>query len=180
MKQPTYDIYLPARVRFDLTLSLAARVLYGEIKALSDQRGYCWASNQFFADLYGVKKKAVSRLISELVKQGFIQVHIDPSQGNRRLIYPQDYPPKKEEVSSQMGIDLPISIDSYPPKKTRQTPPLLIDNFIDNNDRIHTMSSQEGIVNSKNRKAEVDSSTGYPAKCSHPLVARATAPRVGG
>ena len=94
MKQPTDDINLPAKLRFDSTLCLAAKIPYGEIKALSDQRGYCWASNQFFADLYRVKRKAVSRWISQLEKQGYIRLYVDPSQGNRRQIYIANYPPK--------------------------------------------------------------------------------------
>ena len=155
MKQPTYDINLPARVRFDPTLCLAARMLYGEIKALSDQRGYCWASNQFFAVLYGVKRKAVSRWISQLEKQGYIRLYVDSSQGNRRQIYIANYPPKVEEISSKKGTAHPISEDSYPPKKTSKTSSLLIDKYIDNNDRVHTISSQKGIVNLKNSKVPI-------------------------
>ena len=54
MKTPTYQINLPAVVRFDQTLSPSAKLLYGEIKALCDQQGYCWASNQYLAALEDV------------------------------------------------------------------------------------------------------------------------------
>ena len=77
-------IILPSSVRLDNRLSYSARLLYGEISALCHQEGYCWAGNDYFADLYQVQPKVVSRWIQQLRKNGHIQVEI--SRGNDRKI----------------------------------------------------------------------------------------------
>ena len=144
MKVPTYQTTLPPQVRFDHRLAAYARLLYGEIKALCDQQGYCWASNHYFAGLYQVEKKTVSRWISQLETRCYIRVETGKATGHRRRIYLIGDPSKREEVSSQKGIAHPTSMEGHPSKKTRKTPPLPIGNFIDNNDRVDSASTPKG------------------------------------
>ena len=175
MRQPTYDINIPASVRFDTELCLAARMLYGEINALCDERGYCWASNQYFAQLYQVKRKAVSRWIQQLEERHYVRIEIDPTQGNLRQIYPTTYPSKKDGLSSEKETGQPLSEKGYPPEKTAVANPLLIDKNIDNIDRVYTMSSQKGIVNSEDREEvfsrEREASQDGSVSAPHPPVA---------
>ena len=49
-------------------LKYAERLFYGEITALIGKEGYCFASNNYFAELYGVIPGTVSRWVSHLVK----------------------------------------------------------------------------------------------------------------
>ena len=66
MDKPAYFAILTADVRYDKTLKPLARLLYAEITALCKQEGYCWAGNQYFADLYDVDKNTVSGWIGQL------------------------------------------------------------------------------------------------------------------
>ena len=75
-ENPTYYANIPANVRYS-NLKPNAKLLYGEITALSNKLGYCFASNSYFANLYGVSKNTVSRWISDLNKLGFITVQIE-------------------------------------------------------------------------------------------------------
>lgn len=65
---PSYWSVTPAEVRYNEKLCGDAKQLYGEISALCNKQGYCWASNQYFADLYKVHKRTVGRWISSLEK----------------------------------------------------------------------------------------------------------------
>ena len=67
-----YFTVLPANVRYDKELSPQAKLLFSELTILCDKEGFCWATNAYFADLYGVDKITVSRWISQLKKRGYI------------------------------------------------------------------------------------------------------------
>jgi hypothetical protein len=74
--KPNYYANIPANVRYDKDLTASAKLLYGEITALTNAEGYCWASNSYFADLYDMSTRNVSRLISQLNNKGYIKVEI--------------------------------------------------------------------------------------------------------
>ncbi len=85
MKEANYYAIIPANVRYDKDLSANAKLLYGEIIALSNGEGYCWATNSYFANLYNVKNIAVSRWISQLVKKGYIKSVIIYRNGTKEI-----------------------------------------------------------------------------------------------
>src|SRR5699024_4338596 len=68
----SYYAIVPANVRYDKCITNGAKLLYGEITALSNQHGYCWASNSYFAKLYNVSNKTISRWISQLKNNNYI------------------------------------------------------------------------------------------------------------
>ena len=72
----SYYAVVPASVRYDSNLCANSKLLYGEITALCNEKGYCWASNQYFADLYDVSKITISRWVSSLEKYGYIKVEL--------------------------------------------------------------------------------------------------------
>ena len=74
--KPNYYAIIPANVRYS-NIKPNAKLLYGEITALSNKLGYCFASNTYFADLYGVSKNTVSRWLSDLKKSEFITINIE-------------------------------------------------------------------------------------------------------
>lgn len=87
MEHPSYYGILPASVRYSDEITQFQKILYCEISALTNQHGYCFASNAYFAELYNCQSETISRGISALQKAGFIQVDIDKSGGNQRKIY---------------------------------------------------------------------------------------------
>lgn len=73
--KPSYYAIIPAEVRYS-DLKPNAKLLYGEITALSSKEGYCFATNNYFAKLYNVTKNTISLWVSQLNKQGFVSVEL--------------------------------------------------------------------------------------------------------
>lgn len=70
--KPAYLAVLPSPVRYDTRLPASAKLLYAEISALSESYGYAWASNDYFARLYGISERTVIRLINALEAAGYL------------------------------------------------------------------------------------------------------------
>lgn len=75
--KPNYYAIIPAYVRYSQALSPNEKLLYGEITALSNKEGYCWACNGYFAELYGVSKRSVTRWLDKLKTEGFIAIEYE-------------------------------------------------------------------------------------------------------
>ena len=75
-EKPSYFAVIPANVRYDQELKPNEKLLYGEITCLTQKTGECWASNNYFAELYGVDKSTISRYISNLTNKGYIEVQV--------------------------------------------------------------------------------------------------------
>lgn len=84
-EQPNYYAIIPANVRYDKGLRANEKLLYGEITALSNATGECWASNNYFADLYQVTPQAVSGWIRDLKNKGYIDVEIVYKDGTKEI-----------------------------------------------------------------------------------------------
>ena len=61
-------------------------MLYGEITALCNENGYCWATNDYFANLYGISRTTVSQLIAELIKNGYLYSEIIYKEGTKEIL----------------------------------------------------------------------------------------------
>lgn len=75
---------IPAPVRGDQTLTDKAKLLYADLSALADEKGYCWASNEYLAQLYRCGERTISRCISQLADLGFIRVETVPVKGGKQ------------------------------------------------------------------------------------------------
>ena len=56
-----YFAVIPAPVRYSEKLQPNAKLMFGEITALANDSGYCYASNEYFSKLYGVTKTSISK-----------------------------------------------------------------------------------------------------------------------
>lgn len=72
--KPNYYAVIPANVRYDKELRANEKLLFGEISALTDSKGECFASNNYFANLYEVVPSAISRWIKDLEKKKYIEI----------------------------------------------------------------------------------------------------------
>ena len=106
-----YFSILPANVRYDKSLPPNAKLLYSEITALCNEKGYCWATNSYFAELYEVKPETVSEWISKLVKKKYIYREIIYKDGTKQIL-------KRYLKLSEYPI--PKKMDTPIPKKPKE------------------------------------------------------------
>tara|TARA_R100000655_G_scaffold30255_3_gene61004 strand:+ start:108 stop:707 length:600 start_codon:yes stop_codon:yes gene_type:complete len=97
-ENPNYWANIPANVRYS-SLKPNAKLLYGEISALSNKLGYCYATNNYFSELYKVNKNTVSSWISDLKDFGFIDIKIERNE-NKQVI--------KRRIAITKMMDTPI------------------------------------------------------------------------
>ena len=73
-QHPSYYTNIPAFVRYDEELLRKPKsiLLYGEIVALSNQKGYCWASNSYFAERLRVTGRMIQDYLDILVTKGYV------------------------------------------------------------------------------------------------------------
>ena len=135
----SYYAIIPANVRYDQRLKPNTKLLYGEITALCNERGFCWAGNEYFADLYGVNKETISRWVSDLIKFGYL---------NREIIY--------KEGTNQI-INRYLRINQYPIDEKRNTP-------IDEKVKDHNTSINNTFNNTKEYIRELPPSKKSKAK----------------
>lgn len=111
MEKKSYYAIIPASIRYDKRIRANAKLLYGEITALCNEKGYCWASNNYFAELYGVSKVSVSLWIKELESCGYISCE---------LIYKSE----SKEVESRHISLIPIQENLNTPIKENLNTPI--------------------------------------------------------
>ena len=109
MKKNYYAI-IPAFVRYDQNLTPHAKLLYGDISALCNEKGYCFSQNKYFSDLYQVSNVSISKWINQLKNHGYIKVE---------MIYKKD---SKEIDQRKIYLSTPLKKVTHPIK----------DKFIDN------------------------------------------------
>ena len=124
-EKPSYYAVLTADVRYDERLNANAKLLYAEITALSEKTGQCWASDNYFSELYGVTTRTVQNWLKELENRGYIK---------RDVIYKEN---SKEIEKRYITIaNKALKNASVPYRKNLHNP--TENNFVDNTTRVNT------------------------------------------
>ena len=75
-------VILPNSILGDNRLTFLERLVLIVIISLSKKEGYCWATNEYFKNLFGVSKQTISKSISSLSKYGYIILKYDKKEKN--------------------------------------------------------------------------------------------------
>lgn len=109
-----YYVVIPSFIFLDAKLSPTERLLYGLVSGLSNQKGYCYASNKYLSEhlrherngeVKQVAPESISRMLSNLIQFGYLQS--EEIEGQRALI-PLTQPQKVEvQVKKKVSQNLP-------------------------------------------------------------------------
>jgi len=137
MKANYYAI-IPADVRYDENLSPNAKLLFGEITALSNKKGYSWAQNRYFSDLYNVDVKTVSRWIKQLQDHNYIKTEIEFDKQTKQVTK------RKIKILTRGGGYKKIPYGQNDPQGTdKNVQDNIYNNILNNNIKTNTATSKE-------------------------------------
>lgn len=109
---PNYYAIIPANVRYNNSIQQGAKLLYGEITALSNKTGCCWAGDHYFMGLYKVSQATIQRWLTSLEKNGYIDRTVKYKDGRKeiekRYIRINAYPILKNENTYTQKCEYPI------------------------------------------------------------------------
>ncbi len=109
------NIVIPAEALFNEEISTKEAVLFGLIMNLSyNERGYCWASNEYFGKHLGNSRaETISRMISNLQRNGYIRIEQETIRGRngiskqvRKIFIDPEYTVRHQETLVQFMAKL--------------------------------------------------------------------------
>ncbi|WP_099336461.1 helix-turn-helix domain-containing protein [Clostridium cadaveris] len=144
--EKAYYAIIPANVRYDENLKDKAKLLYGEITALTNDKGFCWASNSYFAELYKVTKETISRLIKNLVDAGYITIELvyEGKEILGRKIYIESSIP----IDKNINTPIDEKINTYCQKNQNPIDEKVKDNNTINNKKEKRKTEFDEVINS--------------------------------
>lgn len=148
MEKPSYFAIIPATVRYDKELKPMERLLYGEITALCNSSGYCWGSNSYFADLYGVSTRTICEWVNHLKAKGYIDIEIIYKEGTKEILERRLYIAPIEHPHEE-NFHTPRRNFPAPPRRNLRDPHE--ENFQENNININN-TSMNNIIGEKPEK----------------------------
>ncbi len=151
---------IPAIVRYDNQLNGNAKLLYGELTALANERGYCWATNQYFASLYNVSKRTIISWMKQLEKRKYIKIQVfykpDSKIVDRGHIYILPFPTDTEFYTPSEENFITYGKNHHEGGEENFTTPGE-ENFTENNTLLNNTEN-----NTKNKKNSVEPSSTMP------------------
>ncbi len=116
---------IPARVRDDHILRPNAKLLYGELSALAQAEGYCWASNAYLAEQLGIASKTVAGLLKQLKDREHIHLEVERDEETNEVLR------RKIWICGPPGSSVPppLKIEGRSPQN-QGDPPLKIEDRI--------------------------------------------------
>lgn len=119
-EKPNFYAIIPANVRYASDLSELQKLLYGEITALADKHGYCFASNGYFARLYKKTSKRISSTLRDMNTKGYLRLETKKEEWRYRKIYIWELKKLKKEIIAtipEKKEGIPLKKDTPIPEK---------------------------------------------------------------
>ena len=126
-------VLIPAAVLDDRRIKAAEKIFFAEIMALSNNTGYCYATNTYFRALYDVSVTTLQGWLANLKKCGYVKIDIirndDNSVKERRITpYSLDFAPYTENLGESpeiLGEPSPENLLNPPPKNRQENNTIL-------------------------------------------------------
>ena len=85
---------LTAQVLYDTNITDTQKILYAIVSNLTNDTGYCYASNAYLAKMLNCSQETIRRHLSALERAGYMYRHMSLKEGRtQRLLYVNSIPP---------------------------------------------------------------------------------------
>lgn len=98
MEKKNWNLIVPSVILFDNNLSSTEKILLSLIHSLSNETGYCYASNKYLSEVFNMNKVALSNILTHLENKQYIIRSVERNE-------------KKQIV--KRGIKIKIEIPIY-------------------------------------------------------------------
>ena len=78
----TYYAQIPTEILLSPTLTCFQKLLYADIQSLTNQKGYCFASNKYLSKRHNKDEKHISKQITALINNNFLFLFERPTGRN--------------------------------------------------------------------------------------------------
>jgi len=126
---PNFYSILPSSVRYEKKLTWFEKILYSEITALSNFKGYCYAYNSYFENVFNISQSTITRGIKKLENLKYISIETIFSE-NKQILERRIYI-LGENIYKKYN-DTPIVKNDYTPIVKNENSPI-VKNDYDNN-----------------------------------------------
>lgn len=142
-------------------------LLFGLIKVLSFEKGYCWASNEYMAKALGSTKQSIAVLLSSIAKKGWIKVELDEKNQRTGILPLITFEPTLKSTLkgglTDIKVGVKCSLNKYKKKDIKE-------NNITNKLVIGETPKSEVVVKETYGKAEINEVIGLWEQCfGYPL-----------
>lgn len=144
---PDYFTIMPAIIRYDDRLRANEKILYSEILTLSRKNSYCYASNKYLSELYGVSITIISKWISNLIKYGYLVSENEYKAGTSYILRRKLYPTNVNDILNKSSTYIEQMFNNDIEQKFNDH---IEQKFKDNNTSINNIS------NKKNNNSRAD------------------------
>ena len=88
-------LWIPAEILLDKKLSDKEKTILSMIMYLSKDKGYCFATNNYFSDILNVTVVSISRIINSLKKKSYIKINMNYKSNSKEIENRQIIPLKE-------------------------------------------------------------------------------------
>lgn len=133
-KSDLKGLWMPSEILINNKLSDKEKIILSMIIYLSKDKGYCFATNNYFAEELGVHPKTVSNWISDLRDKNYLKVEIVRKE-NKKII--------QRKIYIKNDIPYPLNNGYKYQSKNGQA---IYQNMEDNNIRFNNKNNNKGNI----------------------------------
>ena len=94
-KSDLKGLWMPSEILINNKLSDKEKIILSMIIYLSKDKGYCFATNNYFSDILNVTVVSISRIINSLKKKNYIKINMNYKSNSKEIENRQIIPLKE-------------------------------------------------------------------------------------